>query len=304
MSRFVILILFFSFLNCNSVSTEPVSNSNNNTFAKGALLTTSFKSFEDFKKVVAVEYSTTGTSWVQLIHSSNGGQVTSKLYSGVSEGDFIDARDGDFWDRVRLGFESPYFVMQRKNMLGVYILSRRRHKDFGWPDMAFYDLANTMKNNISKEDLAVASSDELSEKGYLNTFNHVAAQSFMTTLFSEELADFVADTHERENMPELMTGKFTPEQLKDIKNGVVDNYVDMINNEWGQELGKRLKLKYNINQDTNWTPELVATYLNEIQSYFSWVFKLRFQPFTAKDELTIKFSNKITRIMNDVSGLR
>ncbi len=53
------------------------------------------------------------------------------------------------------------------------------------------------------------------------------------------MADYIADLHERHHLPELTTlGKFTSAQLNDFNNSPLDNYVDMINNEWGQELGK------------------------------------------------------------------
>lgn len=302
-SRIVFILSLFLLSNCKSSSSDQATQAYGSSLPIGALLTTSFASFEEFSKAVTIEYSTEGKPWVQLTHATNSGQVVSKLKTGVSEADFMKAKEGGFGSKVKLGIRSPYFVSNRKDLLRVFFLSRRRHKDFGWPDKAFFDLAETMKNNIYKDDLALASSDDLSEKGYINTFNHVIAQSFMTTLFSEKLADFVADTHERKNMPELMSGDFTEEQLKDIKNGAVDNYVDIINNEWGQELGKHLKQKYKIDRQTIWTSELMADYLNEFQSYFSRVFKLRFKPFTEKDELTLHYAKKINRVMDDVSDL-
>jgi len=303
MSRFVFIIIFSFLTSCLSVHEETSVDINMDRFPKGALLTTSFSSLEDFKEEVDIVYSQDGKPWVELTHSANQGQVVSLLKSGVSEADFMKAKAGGFWDKVKLGFKSPYFVSNRMDLQRVYFLSRRRNKDFGWPDKAFYDLAESMKNNISKEDQTLATKDELSDKGYVNTFNHIVAQALMTTLFSEALADFVADTHERKNLPELITGDFTEKQRSDIKNGAVDNYVDIINNEWGQELGKLLKLKYNIDRKTIWDSELLANYLNELQSYFGYVFKIRFKPFTSKDEITTRFSLKINRIMDDVSGL-
>jgi len=292
------------FLNCSFPDRQSPPISNFNSIPKGALLTTNYKSFEEFRKVVTIEYSTKASRpEVKLTHSSNGGSVKSVLKSGVSEADFIAAKEGGFWTKVKLGLTSPYFVANRKDLSRVYFLSRRRHKDFGWPDKAFFDLAESMKNNISKQDLSAASPDDLSEKGYINTFNHIIAQSLMTTLFSESLADFVADTHERKTMPELITGDFTQEQLEDIKYGVVDNYVDIINNEWGQELGKYLKQKYKIDRNTTWSADLLANYLNEFQSYFSRVFEIRFKPFTSEDMLIKKYSEKINRVIEDVSGM-
>ena len=44
----------------------------------------------------------------------------------------------------------------------------------------------------------------------------------MTSIFSEELADFISDTHERHKLPALMTGAFTDEQVADINEGLED----------------------------------------------------------------------------------
>ena len=300
---YITAILILTLLSCNSSgpenTTEPLDSMN----SMGGLLTTNYKSFEEFLEVVKMEYSSNGKPSVTLTHKSNGATVTCRLGSGVSENDFLRAKEGGFWDKVRLTFLSPYFVINRKDLLRVYILSRRRHKDFGWKDVAFYDLAEAMKNNIYEEDKQASTEDELSEKGYINSFNHIAAQAIMTTLFDEKLADYVADTHERKNMPELITGDFTKEQLEDIKFGAVDNYVDIVNNEWGQELGKFLKSKYAIDRSTEWTPELMSKYLNDIQSYFGRVFQIRLNAFTAQDHVSRQFSKKLNHIMDAVSGM-
>ena len=277
-----------------------------------ALLTTRFYSFEGFQKVVQVEYfkAIPGSDHlfhrkdvVRLTHISNGKKVTSVLHYGITEADFIKAQKGGFWDKLWLGIRTPYSVANRKNFLRVYTLARRRYDKFGEGDVAFYDLAETMEKNISEDDLARTNPKDLSEKGYLNSFNHITAQVFMTSLFSEKLADFLSDSHERHHIPELITGKFTEEQVKDIENGPVDNYVDIVNNEWGQELGKVLRKKHKITPYTDWTPELLTDYLNDIQAYYSWAFQIGFQPFRPTDELVIRFSSKINRAMGDMRGL-
>ncbi len=280
---------------------------------KGALLATRFKSFEALKKVIRIEYLTVIPSadavmnkkdLVRVTHSSGGREVTSILTSGISEGDFRQARDGGFWDRVWLALNSPYTVLHKGDLMRVYYLSRRMYKVFGEGDAAFYDLAETMMYHISDDDLAFTRSEDLSEKGFINTFNHVTAQAFMTSIFSESLADFIADAHERDRMPELITGKFTGAQLMDLENGPLDNYVDIINNEWGQELGKRLKKKHKIHRNTVWTPELLVNYLNDVQSYFSWSFQIGFKPYRVADEVIIRFSDKLNRVMKDLSGVQ
>jgi len=168
----------------------------------------------------------------------------------------------------------------------------------GSVDVAFYDLAETMVGQISDDDWLNMSCEDISEKGYLNTFNHITAQAFMTSIFSERLADFIADVHELYNMPALINGNFTEEQLADFENGPVDNYLDMINNEWGQELGKVLGEKYGIDRHTVWTPQLLKDYLNDIQQYHSWAFQIGFRPFRTTDNVVIQFAAKINTVLS------
>ncbi len=270
---------------------------------KGALMTTRFQSFEEFKEVVQIEYTTGKKPAVKLTHTSNGQTVISVLEAGISEADIMEVRKGSFWDKLGLCFRSPFFVINRQDVLRVFVLGRRRHILFGWKDVAFYDLAENMMHRVTDVGLFPQDSIHFSEKGYINTFNHITSQAFMTTLFSEHLADFIADTHERSTLPSLITGDFTEKEVKDVEFGAVDNYVDFINNEWGQELGKLLKRKYDINRHTHWSPELLADYLNDIQNYFSEALQIGFQPFSPEDEVVTKFSYKLNVVMNDLSSL-
>ena len=274
-----------------------------NTPIKGALLLTKFKTLEELKKTIQIKYEINGKPAVHLTHSSSGREVKSTLKAGISEIDILNARDGGFWDRVSLVLNCPYAIINRKDMARVFTMARRRQNLFGEGDLAFYDLAETSVHNISDDDIAFIPSEDLSEKGYLNTFNHITAQAFMTSIFSERLADFIASKHELRNMPELVTGEFKEDQLTDLENGAIDNYVDIINNEWGQELGKELRKKYKIDRKTNWTPELLTNYLNDIQSYYSWAFQIGFKPYKTSDELVIRYSNKINRVMKGFSDM-
>ena len=108
----------------------------------------------------------------------------------------------------------------------------------------------------------------------------------------------MADLHERKNMPELTTGNFTPEQLQDTLNYPEDNYVDMINNTIGQELGLVLQKKYQLNEVKQCTPELFANYLNDVQSYLSWSMRIGFEPFSSNDEVVVRFANKLNQVLN------
>jgi hypothetical protein len=232
-----------------------------------------------------------------LTHRCNGKAVTSILSEGISQADFSKASYGNSLDKLSVAIRCPFAAWHRDDLLAIENLGRRRPWVFGKGDVAFYDLAETMVRHIIDVDIVSMPAEDLSEKGYLNTFNHITAQALMTSIFSERLADFVADVHERFNMPELISGNFTEAQLADLEKGPVDNYLDIINNEWGQELGKQLREKYNLSRKTTWTPTLLSNYLNDIQSHQGWVFQIGFAPFKATDEKVILFAHKINRVL-------
>lgn len=277
---------------------------------RGALLGTRFASFDELKTVIRIEYDN-GTDTpdpagpesrsVRVRHCSGGREVVSELKQGINEGDFLVAlkamRFGEFWKGLALPFRSPYAVRNRGELKKLHTLSRRQPHLFGEGDPAFFDLAQAMAAHINTPDLAFINPKDSTEKGYLNSFNHLTSQAFATACFSEELSDFIADVHERFRHPELITGKFTAEKIADLAEGPVDNYVDIVNNEWGQELGKALKKKYDISPNTDWTPELLADYLNDLQRYYSWAFQIGFEPFRPEDEVVRRFSRKMNAIL-------
>lgn len=300
----IALLLIAMTMGCQAPNQLPPSEKG----GKGALLLSEFHSFEELKEVIDIEYGRfVGTTnppvlnaYVRLRHRSAGREIRSVLRAGMSEKDFKQANKGNFWEKLWLLINTPYGILQRKDLQRVYALSKRRGAAFGEGDVAFFDLAQEMMLHISEMDRKDLSSAELSEKGYINTFNHLTAQAFVTSIFSEKLADYIADTHERANMPELITGDFTQEQIEDLETGPTDNYVDIINNEWGQELGRQLRKKYKIRRGTQWTPELLRDYLNDVQSYYSWSFDLAFEPFRAKDEVVYRFAEKINTVLGSV----
>lgn len=277
---------------------------------RGALLGTRFTSFEALKSVIQIEYGTDPihsdstapeNTIVRVRHCSSGKTVTSVLEKGIGEGDFLKAfnarRSGAVWKNFSLLFRCPYAVRNRGDLEKIHALSRWKPEVFGEGDLAFFDIAKSSVAHINTPDLAFINPRDSTEKGYLNSFNHITAQAFITTCFSEELADFIADVHERYRHPELISGKFTEVQLTDLEEGPVDNYVDIINNEWGQELGKQLKQKYGINRETDWPPELLANYLNDLLSYYSWAFQIGFEPYKPEDAEVLRFSNKMDAVM-------
>ena len=296
---------------CVSSENEDTTSAATYKTVRGALLGTRFNSFEELKSVIQIEYykytipadsAAPESSAVRVRHCSGGREVVCILEKGISEGDFLIALkamgDGAVGNSLSLLFRCPYAAINRGDLKRIHTLSRRQPHLFGERDPSFFDIALSSVKNINTPELAFRNPRDSTEKGYLNSFNHITAQAFATSCFSEEMAGFVADVHERFRHPELITGKFTDEQIADLEEGPVDNYVDIINNQWGQELGKQLKEKYGITHETNWTPELLANYLNDLQGYYSWAFQIGFEPFRPEDEVVRRFSRKIGLVMN------
>lgn len=295
---------------CVSAEADDTTSAATYKSVRGALLGTRFNSFEELKSVIQIEYYNfmvpadsvaPESSAVRVRHCSSGKEVTSVLEKGISEGDFLIALkalgEGEIGNAFSLLYRCPYASINRGDLKRIHTLSRRQPHLYGEGDPSFFDIALSSVANINTPEIAFRNPRDSTEKGYLNSFNHITAQAFATSCFSEEMADFVADVHERFRHPELITGKFSETSIADLAEGPVDNYVDLINNEWGQELGKRLKVKYGITQDTNWTPELLASYLNDLQSYYSWAFQIGFIPFRPEDEIVRRFSKKIGIVM-------
>ena len=297
------LIIIFTFLaGCSAPIDTPIWEAKNGCDDGLLLLGTAYSSFEEFKNCVDVEYTSRSESKVTLYHHGQSQITSCDLSSGISENDLIKANSSTLFDKLKILYAEPLLIADRIDMQRAYLLSRRRPVNFGANDIAFYDLAKAIMKNIDRENIDTKYKDDFSEKGFINTFNHFVSQAFIASLFSKRLADFIADTHELGRLPELVTGEFSESQLKDLHNGPVDNYVDLLNNEWGQEFGISMKEKYDIKRTTNWTTELLADYLNEIQSYSSRAFDLGFEPFRTTDYEVTRFSYKLNAVMSDFTS--
>tara|TARA_Y100000385_G_scaffold256668_1_gene283300 strand:- start:4823 stop:5740 length:918 start_codon:yes stop_codon:yes gene_type:complete len=272
-----------------------------------ALLATNFKTLQDFKSAVDLSYSNDSKDscigTVNMSYKNQGQTILSVLSDGITQGDITDAHKGSLMDKVFLAFQSPYAVFNRNELSKIFMLARRRPAIFGDDDVAFYDLALASMQNIKNENHAFRHFRDSLEKGYINTFNHITAQALITAIYNEDIAHFVASVHERHHMQELVSGKFSEAQLKDTVNFPTDNYVDIINNEIGQELGKYLKIKYAINNRTQWTPNLTSAFLNDIQDYYAQSFDIEIEPYKTDDSLIYRFSQKIEIIKKSKSYL-
>ncbi|MBP9884477.1 MAG: hypothetical protein KBF32_13795, partial [Chitinophagales bacterium] len=132
-SRFFIVLLLLGWFGCSrsqqdttvyasncaddtskdSDSLAPRRDNNYNQ-VRGALLGTRFSSFEELISVIEIEYLNDNAEHDSTIHNnakvfirhcSNGRGVISVLESGVSQGDIVEAKDGDFSDRLSIVFQ-------------------------------------------------------------------------------------------------------------------------------------------------------------------------------------------------------
>lgn len=267
-----------------------------------ALLTTRFEDLNEFKKTVSLRYEW-GEEWtldgakqrtlVHLNYRDGREEIQRTLTSGIGQGALLKLVNADPGQKIHFLLEYPLTMRSRKLLEKFHMLSRRRADVYGSKDVAFYDLAESMVRHINTPQLAFQTFRDSLEKGYISTFNHITAQAIITAFFSEELADLIGDLHERHSMPELTTGEFTEKQLNDTISGPMDNYVDIINNEIGQRLGRELKRKYALHELVFCTPELLATLLNEIQNYCMWALEIGMDPFQVRDAVVVKFAKKM-----------
>jgi hypothetical protein len=270
------------------------------------LLATRFKDIASFKDVVNIEYEhsfksdSLVNSTVRLTYPSNGQEIISVLSSGLSQQDLSDGYRGSVWDKMAFVVRSPYAVRNRFNFKEVFHLGRRIGSVYKDGDVSFYDLALASVERIASENAFKVYKDSL-EKGYVNTFNHITGQALISALYSVEMADFIADLHELDNMPELTSGFFSEKQLNDSVNFPTDNYVDLINNEIGQLIGSELKSFYQIDHQTIWTPELLSDFMNQIQAYYAWSLDIDMSPFSPNDDLIVAFANKLNIVSTRIS---
>src|SRR5215218_4154432 len=126
-----------------------------------------------------------------------------------------------------------------------------------------------------------------------NMLLHVFGQAVITTIYGRSTADLVGDIHERDQ-PSLISGKILPAEERQA----IDNYADMVNNLYGQDIGERVSKTLGVSSSTVWTPALTAKFVNAIQGEIASEMGWKMTPFGAKDAQIVKFS----ALLNEVQG--
>jgi len=129
-----------------------------------------------------------------------------------------------------------------------------------------------------------------------NTMLHVNGQALFTSIFGRGYAQLAGDIHERDHKA-LMTGEI-PNKGKGLT-AAIDNYSDMVNNQWGQRWGEAIAKDLGITKDTKWTDDITAKYLNALQGKYALSMGLKFKSekdggtFKATDEFVKKYTTFI-----------
>jgi hypothetical protein len=121
----------------------------------------------------------------------------------------------------------------------------------------------------------------------------VFGQAVITTIYGRGAADYAGDLHERDQ-PSLISGAILPAEERQA----IDNYSDMINNLYGQDIGERVAKTLGVSSSTVWTPALTAKYVNAIQGEIASEMGWKVTPFSATDPQIVKFS----ALLNEVQG--
>jgi len=306
----LLILLIYGLAACDSISEKTYDNSIEENISDHfpthkALLASRINSLDSLKKIISIEYfpkdasNETPNIHVKLTYTSGGEDITAVLEEGINQSEIVNARDGSLLDKMFLLLNSPYSIKHRDDFKKIYILARRRRHLYGDLDKAFYDIALASVKKINTINKAYLTIRDSSERGYVNTFNHVTSQAIITSIFGQEKAAFIADVHERYNMPQLISRHQIDSLLAEgHEKGIIDNYVDIVNNKIGQQLGIYLAKKYNIHRNTNWSHQLLAEYLNDINHYYRLKFGIGMNSFSKNEELIALFSKKINNTIN------
>lgn len=245
------------------------------------LLATDYSSLEDLKKDINIEYNEDKSVDLELVSHP---EINHKLTDGVGDKEIKDLKNqaskASLLEKANIAFDHPQLAWYRNDLQAIETMSYRK-KNIA--ELGLYNIADAFRNDIESG----ASAKELGDKGLVNTFNHTFGQSVITMLFGENVADLAGDIHERDQ-PALRTGEF--KNSGDITQAI-DNYVDIMNNQIGQDLGADFKKKFAASLHFGFTPEASAELLNEGRDFFAKSFNLKFgkEKYTAEDDLAKRF---------------
>lgn len=243
------------------------------------LLATDYKTLAQLKKKVTITYVSEKRTeeWtyysVTLVHKYKNTVLTHTLNNTGFTNDELKT----FVGKVELCIQDPFMCSILNSINNMSYRAENSMK------MAFGDMPDKMIGNLKNKPKDAAALS--------NTMLHVTGQALITAIWGAGVADVVGDMHERDQKS-LMTGDIKDTELKQA----IDNYCDLVNNEFGQLWGKEIADKLKIGPHTTWTDELTANFLNELQDKFKESLNLKFDKKFSKDD---QFVKDYTKFINE-----
>ena len=280
---------------------------------KKPLVESDFKTLDDLKKEIPIVYTPRALKGTYLPQSGEfeydyepayvtvsdpkaGSQYRNTLSEDTpSEAELQRIAGVEIGEQVMWGASHRDVLLYREDLEAVVKLSYAPKNSAG---TALFYVAEEMSNNVQGDN----------PSRYINAFKHVFGQSVITTLRGRGAADLVGDIHEREFVSDVfatqekqqqnLTSGFATQnkQPQPSEKELIDTYVDLINNTYGQDLGEQLRTDLGISRSTYWTPELTAEYLNAVQQYLGKELNLQLKAFEVDSDTVKKFANLINEV--------
>ncbi len=261
------------------------------------LIANEFKDIAALRKAVDIKYTPRRftSAYVSVTDKAKKSKGTNELSEGgVGQADLKKAAAGDLADKIGFGLGNPSVVWHKSELEGIeklsYVAKNTSHT-------ALMKISDAMYTHIAKPSAGPTyfiGKDKVDMPGATrNMLLHVFGQAVITTVYGRSAADFAGDIHERDQ-PSLITGKIGATEERQA----IDNYSDMINNLYGQDIGERVSKTLGVSSSTVWTPAMTAKYVNAIQAEIATEMSWKMTPFSAKAAEIARFS----ALLNEVQG--
>jgi RHS repeat-associated protein len=252
-----------------------------------ALVAKDYGTLESLKKSINIVYrgEDVEDASVSVTHTYLERSASNTLNNGIGDEELKRAANGDFDLQFETAKKYPMLILYKGSLQKKQSLSYRNKNNSG---TALYYVASAMVNNIKGS----LKENHQGDRGLVNTFNHLGGQAIITMLYSRYSADFAGDIHERDQ-PSLRTGKIKKSEVSQA----IDNYVDLVNNSWGQKLGSKLAGNFRNNLHNGvWFDRDTSELLNEIQNYYSETFGYEFNEFTKDTPIVKQFTDLLNEL--------
>lgn len=262
------------------------------------LIANNYKDLAALKKAVDIKYTPAGkisSAEVSVTDKAKKSKGTNTLSEGTAgQAEIKKAAGGDWGDKLAFGAANPSAVWHKSALEGIEKLSYAKKNTAG---SALGHISDAMYPHIAKPPTGgavwIGKVKVTMPDATKNMLLHVFGQAVITTIYGRSAADYAGDLHERDQAS-LISGAILPAEERQA----IDNYADMINNLYGQDIGERVAKTLGVSSSTVWTPALTAKYVNAIQGEIASEMGWKMTPFSATDPQIVKFS----ALLNEVQG--